>query len=443
MKINTLKAKVLIWFVGTITIVLFAFSFLLYYFIEDGINLKIQNNLYYSAKDIYDDITDGELDKINFKDEEQAGMDAAIIKENTLLNRSKNFDIVNYNQYLYKEKSFFIKETSEYTINAIYVFNFTTPFKGAVILSHKGLPNKAEDIEDVLLILDPILLLIMIFIGINLVDKILSPIQNMTQLAKRININNFTHTINTDQKEEELKELAQTFNEMIQRLKEGVEKLDRFNSDISHELRTPLTVINTQIELALKKERNSEYYQNSLKKISQESNKIMQIMEDMLLLTKYSKENIEESYSLCDINALLIDTVDKLLPEAQKKNISIEFKQFEKAILKANASLINILFSNLLDNAIKYTPENKHIFLSLFTENENICFIIQDEGIGIPEDSIKKVTDRFYRVDESRNKSIKGFGLGLSLVKNVIDLHKGILKIESKTSKGTTITVRF
>ena len=105
--------------------------------------------------------------------------------------------------------------------------------------------------------------------------------------------------------------------------------------------------------------------------------------------------------------------------------------------------MMKVLFSNLLDNAIKYSNDNKNIFLSIFRESEKIIFIIKDEGIGIPRDSIKKVTDRFYRVDKSRNKSIVGFGLGLSLVKNIIELHNGKMEIKSKEMEGTTIITEF
>jgi signal transduction histidine kinase len=230
---------------------------------------------------------------------------------------------------------------------------------------------------------------------------------------------------------------------MVKRLREGIEKMERFNNDVSHELRTPLTVISTQIELALKKDREKEYYKNSLEKIDDESKKMKHMVQDMLILTKYTKDNIEETFCLCDLNSILMNCIEKFVFFADKKNISIEVKKFEKTLLKANSSLITILFSNLLDNAIKYSLENKKIFLSLFEENGRIIFIIKDEGIGIPKELLPKITDKFYRVDESRNKSIKGFGLGLSIVKNIIELHNGNMNIGSKESVGTTVLITF
>jgi signal transduction histidine kinase len=249
--------------------------------------------------------------------------------------------------------------------------------------------------------------------------------------------------MNINGQEDELQELAQTFNLMIDRLQEGVNRLDRFNNDVSHELRTPLTVINTQIELAQKKDRDIDYYKDSLHKISQESNKIKKIVENLLLLSRYSKENIEATFELCDLNSILMDSVEKFHDFIAKKRLVVEFKRFEKAQNRVNPSLIAVLFSNVIENAIKYTPEDKKIFISLFEEDHKVYFIVQDEGIGIPEESLDKVTDRFYRVDESRNKKIKGFGLGLSLVKSIVELHSGSLSIKSKISEGTTILIQL
>ncbi len=443
MRFSSLRTKAFIWFSGAIVTVMCLFSFLLYYFIEENMDLRIQNNLYYSAKDMLDEIEEGNLEKISFKYEKANKIEAAIIKNKKIIKKTQAFEIKNFHDYINKDKIFFIKESGEYTVDAVYVLNFSAPFEGSIVLNKKNLPDKAEDIEDILLVLNPLFLFILIFIGTKLINKILIPVENITKSAKQINIDNLTQEISTQQKEDEIKELVDTFNEMIKRLKTGVEKMDRFNNDVSHELRTPLTVINTQVELALKKERDGEYYKNSLKKISSESNKMKQMVHDMLILTRYTKENIQETYTLCDLNSLLMDSVEKFSILADEKNISIEFKRFEKGLFNGNCSLIEVVFSNLIDNAIKYSKVDKKIYLSLFTFEGKVVFIIEDEGIGIPKSSLEKVTDRFYRVDESRNKSIKGFGLGLSLVKNIVDLHNGSFQIDSEESSGTTVKITF
>lgn len=428
---------------GIMSIILLAFSMSLYYFINENLNIKIKTEMNFIAQEIYDELQKSQDMQSIVKKGDIKSFGAAIIRDQHILYKTDAFAVTDIKKYIHKHKNFFTKEIDEYFIQATYVLNFEQPFHGSIIINSPKMQNKIEEVETALLIANPILLFIMIFVGIKFVNKILNPIKSITAVAKEISIDNFQHTLIANYKEDELQELAQTFNIMIQRLKEGVERLDRFNSDVSHELRTPLTVINTQIELALKKERDYAYYQKSLSTIARESHKINRIVQDMLLLTRYSKETIAKTYILCDLNAILLNTIEKFSEFAREKNISIEFKRFEKARYNANDALMNILFSNLIDNAIKYTPNNKSIYISIFKAKEQITFILQDEGIGISEEALKKVTDRFYRVDESRNKSIQGFGLGLSLVQNIVDLHQCKMTMESEESIGTTIFLHF
>lgn len=443
MKLTSLKVKVIVWFMGIMSIILLAFSMSLYYFINENLNIKIKTEMNFIAQEIYDELQKSQDMQSIVKKGDIKSFGAAIIRDQHILYKTDEFAVTDIKKYIHKHKNFFTKEIDEYFIQATYVLNFEQPFNGSIIITSPKMQNKIEEVETALLIANPILLFIMIFVGIKFVNKILNPIKSITTIAKEISIDNFQHTLIANYKEDELQELAQTFNIMIQRLKEGVERLDRFNSDVSHELRTPLTVINTQIELALKKERDYAYYQKSLSTIARESHKINRIVQDMLLLTRYSKETIAKTYILCDLNAILLNTIEKFSEFAHEKNISIEFKRFEKARYNANDALMNILFSNLIDNAIKYTPNNKSIYISIFEAKDQITFILQDEGIGISKEALKKVTDRFYRVDESRNKSIQGFGLGLSLVQNIVDLHQCKMTIESEESIGTTIFLHF
>jgi len=440
LKLNSLKFKILFWFIGSITLVLLAFSFALYYSINENINLKHKAKLDLIAQNVLDELNEEDIKEL-FSNIENAQV--AILKDEKILYQTDNFKFDSFKKFINTDKTFFVKKLDEEINQGFYIYKFDEPFIGQILLTNKQNANKLEDIVTILLVLNPILLIFLIYIGIKFFNKMLTPVNDITEAAKKISINNFTHNLEIDKQDDEFKELIKTFNLMINRLQDGVEKLDKFNSDVSHELRTPLTVINTQIELALKKQRDENYYQNSLKKISYESNKIKEIVENLLLLTKYSKENIDETFEMHDLNSILIDSVEKLLPLAKKKNISIEFARFEKAREKVNPLLINVLFSNIIENAIKYSNTDKKIYISIYKENDSINFIVEDQGIGISEKYINQITDRFFRVDESRNKSIKGFGLGLSLVKNIVELHKGELDIKSKPSIGTKITVTF
>jgi signal transduction histidine kinase len=227
---------------------------------------------------------------------------------------------------------------------------------------------------------------------------------------------------------------------MIKRLKREVEHLEQFNSDVSHELKTPLTVIKGEIEITLNKIRDEKYYINSLKTIEHESQQIQEIVDNLLMLTKYTKENIKQTFQETSLDSILLETIDKYNMQLKQKNIKLDLEKFESIIKDVNPLLITTIFSNLIDNAIKYSLPNTHIKISLY-KDEKIHFTIKDEGIGIEKKQLLKVMDRFYRVDESRNKKIKGFGLGLSIVKNSAKLHNATIKIDSKKGIGTEIEV--
>jgi signal transduction histidine kinase len=365
----------------------------------------------------------------------------AILKNKKLLYNSTTLDVQKIYKLIKDQTNFQIYENDDDdTVSATYILkekNFI------IIVYKKNIDNKIENFEDTLLFLDPILLLLLLFAASKLIDKILFPIKKLTETTKDISVNNFSSTIELPKKEDEIKELVNSFNTMIIRLKEGVENLDRFNNDVSHELKTPLTVIQGEIEITLRKLREPKEYQKSMQVIYYEAKQMQSIVENLLLLTKYSQQNIQHSFEECPLDSMLLEVLDKFSKQIEEKKLNIELKKLETVSSKVNKTLFYSIFSNLIDNAIKYTSKGKNIYIALYAKDEHVYFEIQDEGIGIDKSQLSKITDRFYRVDESRNKDIKGFGLGLSIVKNSINLHGGTLIINSKLNKGTNILVKI
>ncbi len=420
---------------GFVAIILFVFSLVLYYLLNDNISSKIETRLYKKALFVQQNIPKNNLKKLY-------GVEVAILKNGQIFNQTKRFTLKNYEQYISQNRSFYIKDIDDDTREAIYIYRFTDPFNGAIIVYKKDIENKKEDIQSVLLILNPILLILLIIIGNRLINKILIPIKNITKNAKEISVSNFSHTIKKTKKNDEIGELTDSFNEMILRLQEGTEAMERFNSDISHELRTPLTIIEGELELCLKKDRDIEYYKRGIKSALQETKKLEELVKNILLLSRYTKQNIKETFVPCQIEAILMNAIDSCERKIADKKIDLKIEKLEPMNVSANQFLITSIFANLLENAIKYTPNGKNITISLFRD-EKVHFVIKDEGIGIPKEKLSKITQRFYRVDDSRNKKIKGFGLGLSIVQNSIKLHNGTLKIDSEEGKGTQIEVIF
>ncbi len=428
MKFNSLKSRVLVWFgtVAFIVLALFALSFS--YFLDKSIDNNIKSRLEFIAHK-YEDHTATQ------------NIGIAVVKDGTIKIKNSDFTLQNFKHYLHQKENFFILEHSKDDdyIDALYVEKIGTK---RIMIFQKNIDNKIENFQDILLWIIPILLLVFIFLASKMLDKILYPINRLINATKDISVTKFTKSIEVPKEDDEIKELVVSFNAMIERLQEGIERLDRFNSDVSHELKTPLTVIQGEVELALRKTREPLAYQNSLSTIATQSKQIELIVKQLLLLTKYTKENIKDSFEECLLDSLLIGVIDKFQMQLREKNLQLEIQKIEPIIIQANPVLIESIFSNIIDNAIKYTPKDKKITLWLYKDSK-IHFKVKDEGIGIDKEHLSKITERFYRVDSSRNKKVDGFGLGLSIVKNGVLMHEGSLDIKSVGLDGTIASVLF
>ena len=356
-----------------------------------------------------------------------------------MINKSTSFDLKGIKSYLNQEKNFFILANQDFdeNINVLYIYKTN---KHIIAIYQKEIDNKIEDLVSSLLILNPILLLAFIYLASKIIDKILDPVKNVIAVSKNISIDDFATTIELPKEHDEIRELVDSFNGMRLRLKTGVESIERFNSDVSHELKTPLTVILGEVEVTLRRIRSSQEYIESMQVIYNEAKQMQKIVQSMLLLTKFTRLNVQETYEECNLSRILADSIEKFTCKADSKKIRFHPEIRDKIVLNANPVLIGLVFSNLIDNAIKYSDEGKNIFITLYQDSK-IHFLIRDEGIGISEQHLDKISDRFYRVDESRSKKVEGFGLGLFIVKHILDLHEGTMHIVSKPDKGTSIEI--
>jgi len=446
LRFKSLKTKVLFWFGAATFFVLMLFNIAIYHFLEQNTKLSIQNKLYNKAVFINDSIKSKKSVKDLLENEELKSFDVAIIKEGKIIYKKGDIDFNPFLSFLKDKKSFFVFSQDD-VLTGLYIFKITEPFSGAILFLEQNINaeiNKdTEKIKEILIVLEPILFFLLIFIASKLTDKILKSIKDITQTANTIYVTDLSQQIPQPKYDDEIKDLVDSFNKMIQRLRSGVEVLEQFNSDVSHELKTPLTVIKGEIEITLNKIREPEYYMKSLETIQNEANQIQTIVDNLLMLTKYTKENIEHTFTSCSLDSILLETINKYNKQLKDKGIKLHLKKFESINLEGNQLLLGTIFSNLIDNAIKYTPKEKNIFVSLFKKEDEIHFIVEDEGIGIEEKQLEKVVNRFYRVEESRNKKIKGFGLGLSIVKNSVELHNATIQIDSKPDIGTKVEIIF
>ncbi len=228
-------------------------------------------------------------------------------------------------------------------------------------------------------------------------------------------------------------------NELTEKLDQSFQQIKEFNSNASHQLKTPLSSMKVQIDVTLEKERTIPEYKEILNSINQEVNSLQSLVSNLLILTRMRDKTIKEGFKEINLDNILLDVIGENIVVAEKKKIKIEIGELEELKILGNDTLLSILITNLIDNAIKYTPSGKTVTISL----EGTTLTIKDEGIGIEEDKLNLIFDKFYQIKNSKEKAIRGFGLGLSMVKKIAKLHEGTIDLKSQINEGTTVLVKF
>ena len=227
------------------------------------------------------------------------------------------------------------------------------------------------------------------------------------------------------------------------------EKLDKmrkeFVANVSHELRTPLTTIRSYTETLLEGALdNKEYTMNFLNVINSESERMTRLVKDLLQLSKLDYDKMEWNMKSLSILNILRDCVVKMEMAAKQKNQSLSFEAIgELCEINGDKDRIEQVIINIISNAIKYTPENGSIKVTAKRLKDSVEIRIADSGIGIPKDDLPRLFERFYRVDKARSRSMGGTGLGLSIAKNIVEAHKGSIRIESEYGKGSEVIINF
>ena len=222
-----------------------------------------------------------------------------------------------------------------------------------------------------------------------------------------------------------------------------VNEQQRFIADASHELRTPLAVLRGETEVALGRTRTVEEYQESLTLIQEEAERLSRIVEDLFILARQPIQSptalVKEPVSLTDV---VKDCARAAQVLASRKGVRLKLENDSTSIaLNADEELIKRMILNLLDNAVKYTPEGGEISLALEKHNGSAEIVVRDTGIGLSQTDQQRVFDRFYRVDKARSRALGGAGLGLSIVRSIVEAHGGNITIDSTPRHGSTFTV--
>lgn len=221
------------------------------------------------------------------------------------------------------------------------------------------------------------------------------------------------------------------------------ESRQEFVSNVSHELKTPITSMKVLSESILMQDNVPvEMYREFMNDIVLEIDREAQIISDLLTLVKTDKGSDSLNIERVDINELMEVMLKRLTPLAEKRSIEITFESFREVEADIDKVKFTLAISNLIENGIKYNVDGGWIRVSLNADHKNLYIKVADSGVGIPEDCVEHIFERFYRVDKARSRDTGGTGLGLAISKNIIVMHKGIINVYSEPGKGTTFTVR-
>jgi len=270
------------------------------------------------------------------------------------------------------------------------------------------------------------------------IRRALAPVKRITETARNIEASSdLSRRVNYKGPLDEIGQLATTFDHMIGQLYNSFQSQKDFVADASHELRGPLTVFKGNLDL-LKRNLSEEDRQESLSSMEAETDRMKRIVDDLLLLAE-----IESGRKRKQKKVSLIEILEDGLSQGQQLagNRTITIAGEEKLTVKGDIHRLRQLLTNLVNNAIKYTPDNGTITLSLFRQGDYACLQVADNGIGIEPEHIDHIFDRFYRTDKARSRAKGGIGLGLAIVKVIAEQHVGKVTVTSEPGKGSVFTV--
>jgi signal transduction histidine kinase len=300
-----------------------------------------------------------------------------------------------------------------------------------------------------------VLILILAFGGgYWLADRAMRPVQAIVKTARHISESDLNQRLNLN-RGDELGELADTFDQMLDRLQAAFDRQRQFTADASHELRSPLALIELETNRALERSRTQKEYQHALQLIQSENEWMSRLVNQMLLLARMDAGKTELHTERLDLSEVVVDVIERLNSLAQARGVALKTGILEECYVRADRIYLSQLLTNLVENAIKYTqaPDAQVMVESakaVVDEEEWSLIRIKDNGPGIPEEQLPFIFTRFYRLDEARSRQvgeddevISGSGLGLAIAKSIAEFYKGKIEVQSQVNVGTIFTVRL
>jgi two-component system, OmpR family, sensor kinase len=318
-------------------------------------------------------------------------------------------------------------------------------YRLAILQSLHPQHEMLEDIRNTFLVAIPIGILLASVGGYFLARKSLAPVAAMAAQAQTISASNLQNRLEVANERDELGQLAESFNQLLERLERSFERQQRFIADASHELRTPVAILRGEAEVTLARDdRTAGEYRESLCILRDESQRLARIVEDLFTLTRADAGEYRLTLREHYLDELVNDVLRRVRSLAIAKDITLASSLVAELPIRADEALLRRMFLNLIENAIKYTSAGGKLSVSCLRQNNEYVLSITDTGEGIPSELQQKIFERFFRVDKARSRGegeLGGAGLGLSIARWIAEAHNGRLELSRSDATGSTFTV--
>lgn len=447
-----IKYKIALYYALSATVLLISFASLAYYFSSQSRKAEYLERLEYRARSIANVIIEDDkvkvdllrkLDKTTFQD---------LYKE-TILVYSPNYDLLYSNlkdttirtlrsrlDYIKRNGTYNYEKASDEVVGVYYTEGKISVIVIVSSLDKYGFQN-LQNLKRILLIELAVAAVLLIVIGYFFSRKMVQPIDRLVQQMDTINANNLQDTKVVVRGRDEIAQLGSNFNTMLQRLSASFDLQKSFVSNASHELRTPLASIISQLQVTLSKERNKEDYASVLSSVLEDAENLSDLTNGLLQMAQSELNEQRFSFYEVRIDELLLE-MGNLIKLKHNGKVDIQFENLPELdtqlTCNGNEILLKILFLNLVDNACKFSKDNTAYVIIDF-QTHYIQIQIRDNGMGIPAAELSKVFEPFYRGENALQT--RGHGLGLSICKKIVQLHKGHISVSSTLNKGTIFSV--
>ena len=452
---NSIRVKLTLWYTVVLTLVIVAFSAVIYFSFVRGLRAETDANLLEMANNFViaaDSEQNDEQTKPPPEENISETIDAfrfrdyhfvVITKDGKILAKTTEFDLP---FVAAPSQDSFVDYTMQGEPYRVFQHHFEIDEENFQLFAFHSLADNLaldERLRNTALVAVPITLLLAGFGGYFLARRSFRPIQRMSERAGQITSQNLHERLPVANEKDELGNLATVFNNLLDRLDKSFEQQRRFMADASHELRTPLAIVRGESEVAISKDtRTAAEYHESLAIVHDESKRLTRIVEDLFTLARADAGNFAANFLEVYLDEIAVECVHSIRTLAEKQNIKIAVSA-EETLIKGDESLLRRLLLNLLDNAVKYNKRDGSIIVEIKDKHVSIT----NTGSKIPVEEQGEIFERFYRADKARSREAEsdtsGAGLGLSISKWIAELHGATLELTKSQDGENTFSVIF